>query len=258
MIRIDRSKMVAPKALRQDGAAHLASTIEPLAQSGRLRAADFKRDIYCSEDLRLRLWRLQHSKCCFCEHKYEVKHSTVEHFRPKTEASDDIQNKGTKRPGYWWLAYELENLYFCCKGCNTPKATFFPLEPGATPLRPRALPSTTPERAVLLDPGVVDPEPHIVWRWRGPKHGYVPVGVTESGRQTVRAVDLDRRDTLKQLRAQYYERHISPVIKRHRSANARGDATGLAEALRDAQRLADPEAEYAGMARYVLRRVGIL
>lgn len=258
MILIDRSRATAPKALRREGVAHLAEAIEPLAASGRLRSADFDRDIYGSEELRQQLWRMQHGKCCFCEKSYEVKHSPVEQFRPKTEASDDINNKGNKRPGYWWLAYELENLYFCCDNCNTPKATFFPLEPGAAPLPPRALPSTTPERAVLLDPGVEDPEPHITWRWMGPKHGYVPVGVTARGKQTIRAVALDQRDTLKLLRARYYALHVAPVIDRHRKAKARGDATALLEAQQDAEHLAGASAEFAGMARFVLRRAGIL
>jgi uncharacterized protein (TIGR02646 family) len=258
MIRIDRSRASAPKALQQDGPAHLASAIEPLAASGRLRSDDFDRRIYCSDELRLRLWRMQHGKCCFCERPYEAKHSTVEHFRPKTEASDDVKNKGNKRLGYWWLAYELENLYFCCRNCNTPKGTYFPLEPGAAPLRPRALPWKTPERALLIDPGFEDPEPHITWRWIGPKHGYVPVGVTERGKQMVRAVALDQRDTLRQLRARYYALHIAPVIKRHRNAKARGDSAALAEARDDAQRLAGPTADYAAMARYVFRRARVL
>jgi len=258
MIRIDRSRAAAPKALLQDGPAHLASTIEPLAASGRLRSTDFDRGIYCSDEVRLRLRDMQHHKCCFCERPSEDKHATVEHFRPKAEASDDVRGKGTKRPGYWWLAYEFKNLYFCCKNCNTPKSTFFPLEPGAAPLPLRALPWATPERAVLLDPGFDDPEQHITWRWMGPKHGYVPVGVTERGKQTIRAVELDQRDTLKQLRANYYERHIAPVIKRHREAKSRGDTAAADEARRDAQRLADPRAEFAGMARYVLRRAGLL
>ena len=149
-------------------------------------------------------------------------------------------------------------VYFCCDNCNTPKATFFPLEPGAAPLPPRALPSTTPERAVLLDPGVEDPEPHITWRWMGPKHGYVPVGVTARGKQTIRAVALDQRDTLKLLRARYYALHVAPVIDRHRKAKARGDATAMLEAQQDAEHLADASAELAGMARFVLRRAGIL
>ncbi len=258
MIRIDRSRATSTRALLVDGPAHLASTIEPRVASGTLRSADFDRQIYGNEEIRLRLWRMQHGKCCFCERSYEDKHSTVEHFRPKTEASDDTKGKGNKRAGYWWLGYEFGNLYFCCKNCNTPKSTFFPLATGTNPLAPRMLPWTTPEQALLLDPGADDPEPHITWRWMGPKHGYVPVGVTERGRQTIRAIELDRRDTLKRLRAKHYAKHVAPLIKRYRDANKRGDVTTADEARRDALRLAESDAEYAGMARFVLRKAGVL
>lgn len=257
MIRIDRSRASAPKSLLIDGPTHLESTIEPRARSGQLRESDFASSIYGNEEIRLRLWRMQHGKCCFCEQHCEVKHETVEHFRPKTEASDDIHGKGTKRAGYWWLAYEFKNLYFCCRKCNTPKSSFFPLEPGALPLPPRALPWTAREQAILLDPAE-DPEPHITWMWRGPKHGFVPVGVTERGRQTVRAIDLDQRDTLKRIRAIHYERHVAPVIKRYLAAKKRKDRVALAEARRDALRLTEPDAQYSGMARFVLRKAGIL
>lgn len=234
MIHIDRLRASATKALLVDGPAHLTSKIEPRVTSGALRSADFDRSIYRSEEIRLRLWRMQHGKCCFCEKSYEDKHSTVEHFRPKTEASDDTKNKGNKRAGYWWLGYEFRNLYFCCKNCNTPKATFFPLAPGATPLAPRMLPWTTPEDALLLDPGAENPEPHITWQWKGPKYGFVPVGITERGKQTIHAVDLDQRDTLKRLRGNYYAKHISPLIKRYRAAKKRGDVATMDEARRDA------------------------
>lgn len=96
------------------------------------------------------------------------------------------------------------------------------------------------------------------WRWKGPKYGFVPVGVTDQGKQTIRAVELNQRDTLKLLRGQYYGMHISPLLKRHRDAKQRNDLAALKTAHEDAQRLAAPDAEYAGMARYVLRRAGLL
>jgi uncharacterized protein (TIGR02646 family) len=255
MIQIDRSKTSAPRALLEDGPKHLVSVIEPRAKIGALRSTDFDRSTYGSPEVRERLWKMQHGKCCFCERSYEAKHSTVEHFRPKTEATDD---KGTKRTGYWWLGYELKNLYFCCPGCNTPKKSYFPLEPGATPLPARSLPWKTKEQTLLLDPGFEDPEPHIEWVWSGRKHGYVPAGKTERGRQTIHATALDQRDHLKELRGRYYKKHIAPLIKRHREAKARDDAAAQAKARDEALGLAAPDAEFAGMARYVLRRSGIL
>lgn len=258
MIFIDRSRASAPRDLLVRGSAHIEQTIRVRATTGALRSTDFRTDIYKNDDVRHRLWRMQHGKCCFCEREYEEKHSTVEHFRPKTEARDDTRNRGNKRSGYWWLAYTFENLYFCCKNCNTPKATYFPLAPGATPLAPGSLPSTVDEQALLLDPGREDPEPHIKWIWSGRVQGYVPAGETDQGKCAVRAAELDQRDSLNKLRAKYYKRHIRPVLRRHENASRAGDAAALALALADAKRLSEPQAEYAGMARFLFRRKGLL
>ena len=260
MIFIDRAGAHAPRALLVDGKAHLDNTIRPRAQAGTLRSSDFRRDIYGSEDVRARLWKMQHHKCCFCEREYEKGYSPVEHFRPKTEASDDTKNRGTKRPGYWWLGYAFENLYFCCQNCNTPKSSYFPLASGSAPLVPEQLPADGSEQPLIIDPGKEDPEPHIAWIWSGRRRGYVPVPASGSirGEKTIYAVDLDLRDDLCVLRAKYYREHIKPVLERHRAAKRAKDDPGLAQALEDAQRLSQPSAQYAGMARYLFRHKGLL
>lgn len=255
MIRVDRSRAAEPRSLRREGQAHLASTIEPLVAKDQLRSRDFSQAIYGAHDVRQRLWKMQHRKCCFCERLHEDKHSTVEHFRPKTRASDGT---GNDRPGYWWLAYEFRNLYFCCKNCNTPKGTFFPLASGSQPLSARELPWQTTEAALLLDPGVDDPELHIEWRWMGRRRGYVPVGRTDRGKQTIRATKLDQRDTLSQLRARHYRREIRPVIKEYRRAKHDDDAVAVTAARARAEHLSQPDAEFSGMSRSVLKRAGVL
>lgn len=255
MIGVDRARARAPGSLRREGPKHLDSTIEPLVAAGRIRSEDFLRSIYGNDEVRQRLWSMQHGKCCFCERTYEDKHSTVEHFRPKTKATD---LDGSHRMGYWWLAYEFRNLYFCCRNCNTLKRAFFPLAPASVPLQPRQKPWEATERALVLDPGLVDPEPHIVWRWKNRRDGYVPVGVTEEGRQTIRATQLDQRDTLNRLRHRYYRRELRPVIRAHRDARAQGDDPAVAEAKRRAHLLAQDEAEFAGLARFLFRRFGLL
>ena len=78
----------------------------------------------------------------------------------------------------------------------------------------------------------------------------MPVGKTERGRATVRAAELDQRDSLNRLRTKYYERAIKPVLAAHQ----KGDA----DALEDARRLSRPDAPYAGMARAIFRRKGLL
>jgi hypothetical protein len=115
VISIDRSRGVAPARLISDGSADLPR-IEGLVAAGTLESRDFRRAIYSSDEVRDALWHMQHTKCCFCEHDYEKKNSTVEHFRPKTSA---LARNRAKEPGYWWLAYEFDNLYFCSSAVAT-------------------------------------------------------------------------------------------------------------------------------------------
>jgi len=53
---------------------------------------------------------ISHNKCWFSEAKDIYSHLDVEHFRPKKEAKDI---DGTKRDGYWWLAFDYKNFRAC-------------------------------------------------------------------------------------------------------------------------------------------------
>ncbi|MEM9457068.1 MAG: hypothetical protein AAGF11_23015 [Myxococcota bacterium] len=77
-----------------------------------------------------------HGKCVYCEAKRAILH--VEHYRPKnavTGARDRELPDGTEQshPGYYWLAYELDNLLLSCEDCNVKfKGTQFPLKDEGT------------------------------------------------------------------------------------------------------------------------------
>ncbi len=58
-------------------------------------------------------------KCAYCE---SIVKTDVDHFRPKASAVN-IDGKVTE--GYWWLAYEWQNLYSICAECNRHKANRF-------------------------------------------------------------------------------------------------------------------------------------
>ena len=65
---------------------------------------------------------IQANKCIFCEQKMEDKriHHDLEHFRPKKSIKKwpkradqglfDFELGGKSQTGYFWLAYDLENL----------------------------------------------------------------------------------------------------------------------------------------------------
>jgi hypothetical protein len=86
-----------------------------------------------------------HGKCAFCEASIRSsQHGDIEHFRPKGAVVDEATNRAIKlaatgdpHPGYYWLAYNWENLLPSCVLCNQPstepgeqrigKRNYFPL-----------------------------------------------------------------------------------------------------------------------------------
>ena len=95
-------------------------------------------------------WLLEQSygKCWFSDTQALFTYFDVEHYRPKKEAKDLDKNR---REGYWWLAFDWENLRICGNVGNAKKGTFFPLndETRAATAQNR---STREEVPMLLDP----------------------------------------------------------------------------------------------------------
>jgi len=90
---------------------------------------------------------LSHQKCWFSEAKDCFSHWDVEHYRPKKSAKDA---DGTSHEGYWWLAFDWQNLRICGNVGNRKKGTFFPLRPGCARVVPPG--DVRYEDAQLLDP----------------------------------------------------------------------------------------------------------
>lgn len=74
------------------------------------------------------LERSHMKKCCYCEASLDRQHGDIEHFRPKQMVTDENHKKqkaqiGTEsidHPGYFWLAYDINNLLLSCAICNQP------------------------------------------------------------------------------------------------------------------------------------------
>ena len=96
-------------------------------ESGALKF-DIRDNIYGSPQVREALRTLQRDKCCYCESKHSASSaSRIDHFRPRGAVR---QGKGSEKlyPGYYWLAYEWDNLVISCEKCNGMKSDYFPLE----------------------------------------------------------------------------------------------------------------------------------
>ncbi len=128
---------------------------------------EFKSNIYGAKSVKNALIKAQHGKCCFCESQFtHVSYGDVEHFRPK---GGWIQTEGDPltKPGYYWLAYDWENLFASCQLCNQRfKKNHFPLIDANT----RAishLDDIASESHLLPHPADDDPESFLTYDSNG-------------------------------------------------------------------------------------------
>jgi uncharacterized protein (TIGR02646 family) len=155
---------------------------------------EFDNKIYGNPDVKTLLRTAQDGKCCFCEAKIEhISYGDVEHYRPK---AGWVQNEETlNRPGYYWLAYDWDNLFLSCEICNQRhKKNFFPLSDNAK----RALShqdDIKKETPVFIKPDIEDPEKFIEFKEEIP----FPSRDSPRGNQTIKKLGLDR-ETLNERR----------------------------------------------------------
>jgi len=151
--------------------------------------------VYGHPTVREALAAAQHGKCCYCEvaieHPYMLRH--VEHWRPKGAVKQG-PGEPVQYPGYYWLAYEWDNLLLSCGVCNSGyKSIVFPLADDNGRARNHHE-DVGVEDPQLLKPDRDDPEPHIEWIDDQPR------GRSEIGWKTIETVGLVREDDVKRSR----------------------------------------------------------
>lgn len=202
MIRIRRGR--APNGWRRIEASEL-TRIQALVAAGK--PLEFG-TAHAHEGLREKLFEQQHWKCCYCEIQIREVGSAVEHFRPKGRA---FRGAGLPRHGYWWLAWDWDNLFFACGGCNGTKATRFPLASGSAVLAPGQK-RPYPEQALLLDPASRDPaeNPHDLIKFVRVRRRWRPVPRKPDPRAatTIRTLRLDGPDLL-----EHYEKYVQKTVQ---------------------------------------------
>jgi uncharacterized protein (TIGR02646 family) len=206
--------------------------------------------VYGAPEVKRQLVEDQHGKCCFCESKVGTD-GDVEHFRPKG-GWRQVPTDPLTSPGYYWLAYDWDNLFLCCSACNTRnKRNLFPLR---DPLA-RATAHTgdlTREDPLFLNPAACDPEAFIGFRAEIP----YPIDDNLAGKETIASLGLAReilnerrRDRLALLRRLQDLVMLLERKKPHEEEAQRIIDRAEAEL---AQATADT-AEFAAMARLALR-----
>lgn len=134
---------------------------------------EFDGEVYGPKEVKEQLKIEQGNKCCFCENKDfdDIAHGDVEHFRPKSAFAKDDKTKGLSRPGYYWMVYEWENLFFSCEICNrTFKKNYFPLTDETKRTKSHNEKLEGLDIILLVDPAKEDPENHIGFRKEIPFH----------------------------------------------------------------------------------------
>lgn len=200
MIRINKPKTVpirlithGTKATKKLIAAFEAS---PKLYSNGTKTFKFPGDIYNHRDVKSELRKAHHGKCCYCEKSQNEEDAAVEHFRPK---GGYRLNRDTdlKRPGYFWLVYEWDNLYFSCGWCNRDyKENIFPIKIENHRAHKNRL-NIKKEKPLLINPSKDFPRKHI--RFFGRE---VPKAISPKGKETIWICGLDR-ETLNQKRGDY-------------------------------------------------------
>ncbi len=190
-----------PAVLRSQGAEETQANCalvdaDPEAYRTGEESVAIKKRIYGHRTVKKALLRGQSSKCCYCEAGFRAtSYGDIEHFRPKG-FSQQCDSNPKEYPGYYWLAYDWNNLYLSCEVCNRGyKKNIFPLK---NPSSRAHSPCDCLERELplLIDPGgQEDPRNHIRFRREAPE------ARTQIGGITIHCLGL-RRGNLNELRMQ--------------------------------------------------------
>jgi uncharacterized protein (TIGR02646 family) len=201
MTRIEKSLEV-PEILKLEGvvacrelkAAYESDPDSYQSRDGKphkeVRKFKFKREIYADREVVNLLRADQHHKCCFCEASFlDTRSGDVEHYRPKSAVKSAPQEQ-VRYPGYYWLAYEWQNLLLSCSDCNQKyKRNHFALEDEEARLRSHLdAAQIGSERPLLLNP-LNDVCVSYIQFVSGEA---VAVNLNPRGNYTIRTLDLNR------------------------------------------------------------------
>jgi uncharacterized protein (TIGR02646 family) len=189
MIRIRKKEAAAiPAILTTRGNKEIIFLQERYNAGEReFKSEDFRSTIYGHDDVKNVLIEIQDYKCCFCESKIgHISYGDVEHFRPKAGWVQDDEK--INKPGYYWLAYNWNNLLLSCQICNQRhKKNYFPLLNNS----PRAVchnDDIQTELPIFINPDIEDAETFITFNEEIP----TAVNDNQRGEQTINKLGLDR------------------------------------------------------------------
>jgi hypothetical protein len=187
MIRVAKPEQ-APRILRERGQ-RTTETIQQAFENGE-RTFDFDSSLYGAKSVKNALIAAQRGKCAFCESQVRhTAHGDVEHYRPKRGVRQNDADP-LEQPGYFWLAYAWQNLFFACQLCNQSfKKNLFPLVDPTRRARSH-LDDLAAEGPMLIHPA--DEEPGILIGFR--EEIAFPIDDDPRARISIEVVGLNREE----------------------------------------------------------------
>lgn len=157
-------------------------------------------------------------KCAYCEQYITAgcKQGDIDHFRPKSgvtnaDGSRVLLPSGHPHEGYWWLAYDPQNLLPSCIGCNRygsdlegRKSGKWDRFPTVEDFHARVPSEIDKEVPLLINPWIDEPNEHLVFN--------SPFGIvgsrTARGRATIDILDLNREKLMERRRDLIISMHL--------------------------------------------------
>jgi len=182
----------------------------PFDYDNRIKKWEIDTSIYGHPLIKDKLKLSQHGKCAFCEGNItNLAYGDVEHFRPKKYWKQN-EKLGEEGPGYYWLAYDYNNLLLACQICNQKhKKNHFPIRrPEFRAKNHHFAMNLSKEKPFYINP--VTENPRLLIKFN--KAEAVPNGKDKNkrGKKTIESFGLNRKgdkgiSDLYEMRLQHYK-----------------------------------------------------
>lgn len=211
---------------------------------------DISSDMYGAQDVKTTLRDDQHGKCAYCERYFNGDYGAVEHYRPKKKYQE-AEHK-PKKDGYYWLAYDWDNLLFSCSECNTScKKCIFPLFDESQ--RDIACKDISRERPLLINPAKENPADYLVFRDEIllPKDKDTNSYAYQKADTTIKVLQLNDRGALVKRRFDELKKYAWLVEMRQRLINEGRDSNDKVMTIlqNSINKMLDESSEFVGMIR---------
>lgn len=284
MIYVNRENIPEPKALtkkNREGKTETERAIEHYTNPG-YDGTGFEFKVYSDPEVKSSLIELFKGKCAYCESKFlHVYSGDIEHFRPKGEIEEATP---PKKPGYYWLAADWDNLLLSCRNCNQKlthsvyginekrtmgKMNQFPLANNAAHIRDHShlngIKDEEPHR-LLLNPCIENPELFFEYEQEGVIRPKSSASSEEKARaeKSIDVYVLQRMplvqsrekiqiDIFAQIqRVKEAIKNFNDIVNSHNSIKKFYFEGILKRELERLRKFTNADEEYAGMARQII------